>query len=58
MISMPSYPASFANLAHRAKLLMVRLIPHFGSLQGVNMEIGDFSLEGATHKGWYPYRPA
>jgi hypothetical protein len=52
MISTPSYPAIFENLAQFTKSRIVLFIPDLVNLKGLKGVIGDLILEGATLKGW------
>src|ERR1700684_1811626 len=58
MISTPSYPASRASCAQRAKSSIVLCTPLDESRRGRNGLIGALIDDALTESGWYAYRPA
>ncbi|MGY4649196.1 hypothetical protein ACVWWN_002992 [Mycobacterium sp. URHB0021] len=52
MISTPSYPASRASAAQRAKSSTVRFTPCDDSLRGRNGLIGALMADALTENGW------
>jgi len=51
MISTPSYPAWRASRAARAKARIWRRTPRSDRARGLNLPIGLFTADGATHHG-------